>query len=427
MCRQCVLVMILAALFFVPVGPVAGAEGGSGHEGGGQGGGCGDVLGDLVHIKRDAVTGQPILQKRWIELPQDAMDWGYCPIALDAEGEEIGFVENSCDPLDVEAVIEVDYFGRLSGGRTKERNSRMHFNEVIANIKMAGRVLQDQTGRLLLGFDCAEVGAHRCEEWKTVDSPMENLALYTRLMKYGHLQTDPMEVDTFAHGDPAAAVQYHPALAPEDWAKFSGGLKHLLPGGGNQAGACFEAGFNPQCAETEALDSRDLVRGATFLGAAANKDGKITVDLVQYLNRILKVPLATEATAATLETLPALIRDCGDNPLLQLPPEQCVIVAAGPDLPAPANERFVDFGRIEYEREEWRDEPLTVLVPLGGELWQETPEVNLLDWLEYVNGAPPEDPITGVRGFVSAASDGLRAIQFVHNYDIPADLGWDFD
>ena len=46
------------------------------------------------------------------------------------------------------------------------------------------------------------------------------MALYARLMKYGHLQTDPEEVDTFAHGDPAAGTQYHTALAAEDYAKF---------------------------------------------------------------------------------------------------------------------------------------------------------------------------------------------------------------
>ena len=119
--------------------------------------GSGAVLGDLIHIKRDAVSGQPILQKRWIEYPQDirallglapktarrikrmvrkrifrwtrfrpgtgcgsdpvkkfppmglCLKGGYCPIAVDENGNEIGFMALSCDPIDPAAVVEVDY------------------------------------------------------------------------------------------------------------------------------------------------------------------------------------------------------------------------------------------------------------------------------------------------------------------------------
>ncbi len=46
------------------------------------------------------------------------------------------------------------------------------------------------------------------------------------------------------------------------------------------------------------------------LGGAANKTGKITVDLVQYMNRILKITKKTEASEATLDWLPAKVRDC---------------------------------------------------------------------------------------------------------------------
>ncbi len=203
------LVLILTALVAAPLAAQHGGEGG-----GESGGGCGDVFGDLIHLKRDAVTGQPILAQRWIEMPKElpGYGWGYCPIAVDKNGQEIPFVALSCDPVDPTgtAVVPVDYFGRLSGGRTKERNSRMHFNEVISNIKMAGGVRLDETGRLQLGYTCTS--NTQCAEWGVIDSPMENMALYTRLMKYGHFQTDPAEEDTWAHGDPAAGTQYHPAL-----------------------------------------------------------------------------------------------------------------------------------------------------------------------------------------------------------------------
>ena len=409
-----------------------GHGGGSGEEGGG-GSGCGDVFGDLVHIKRDPATGQPILQKRWVELKSDTFGFDYCPIPVDGTGAELPFADLSCDPLDPSAVVEVNYFGRLSGGRTKERNNRMHFDEVISSIKdpAVGRVGQDATGRMQLGYDCgpittaANTETMRCDSWRAIDSPMENLALYTRLMKYGHLQTDPGEVDTFAHGDPAAGTQFHPALAADDYAKFDAGMRHLLPRGEiNSADGCFPGGvFDSACAAGERLLSRDFVRAGSFLAAAASKTGIITVDLVQYMNRILKITLDTEISKANVFTLPALIRDCGGAGGAGYGP--CTTKPATADLPAPANERFVNFRATNYLRSAWRDRQLVVLQPIPDtRRWQETRGVSLMDWLSDQNGPQPV-AVTGINGFVLATADGLRAIEFVHNYAIPEDL-WDF-
>lgn len=412
-------------------------EGGHGESGGS---GCGDVLGDLVEIVRDVGTGQPILQKREVELPNNAgLGVAYCPIALKSDGQEIGFVELSCDPVEPTEVVPVDYFGRLSGGRTKERNSRMHFDEVISSIKdpAVGRVNQDETGRLKLGDTCANdeaTGKLVCDNWRVIDSPMENLALYARLMKYGHLQTDPAEVDTFAHGDPAAGTQYHPALAAEDYAKFDAGMRHLLPRGENDlspADTCFAGGtFVESCAEGERLGSRDFIRAGAFLAGAADKTGKITVDLVQYMNRILKVTLNTEISTANVFTLPALIRDCGvEGNAMTYPLDSGTCgepKAATPDLPAPASERFVNFRATSYERGAWRERTLELLKPiLGTTRWQQARGIKLMGWLEFANGSPPDVPVIYIDGFVEATSDSLRAIQFVHNYAIPDDL-WDF-
>ncbi len=431
--RNLALMLVLMTASGFAVAQSHGGGGGGG--GGGSASGCGDVFGDLVHIKRHPVTGQPILQKRWIE-EKGVEGWGYCPIPVDATGQEIPFKEDlSCDPVDADAVVEVDYFGRLSGGRTKERNGRMHFDEVISSIKdpAVGRVGQDETGRMHLGYDCAPNtdGNLRCGSWRVIDSPMENLALYARLMKYGHLQTDPAEVDTFAHGDPESGTQYHPALSASDYAKFDGGMRHLLPRGEDSmspADTCFGVGggFNPGCAQGERLGSRDFVRAGSFMAGAASKTGIITVDLVQYLNRILKITLDTEISTANVLTLPALIRDCGGGPALDyLPAEQCSISPAAAGLPAPADERFVNFRATSYQRGAWRDRRLYVLKPIAGTTrWQEVRDVSLMDWLSDQNGPQPA-PLTGIDGFVLATSDGLRTIEFVHNYAIPEDL-WDF-
>ena len=109
----------------------------------------------------------------------------------------------------------------------------MHFNEVISTIKEAEMVHQESAGRLRFGYDCKvdDYGyPQSCAEWTIVDSPMESLGLNTRLMKYGHFQTDPFEEDAWAHGDPATlAIQYNPALTPNDWKKFHRSVWHLLP------------------------------------------------------------------------------------------------------------------------------------------------------------------------------------------------------
>lgn len=391
---------------------------------GGGGGGCGDVFGDLVHILRDDVTGQPILEKRLIELPEDLLDWGYCPVALDENGAEIPFVDLSCDPADPDAVVEVDYFGRLSGGRTKERNSRMHFDEVIETIRGSELVRLEVAGRLEFGNDCepGQGGKLRCATWKVVDSPMENLALYTRLMKYGHLQTDPLEEDVWAQGDPDQGIQYHPALRPEDWAKFLRASAQLLPGGGSppDPAGCFddEGEFFPECAQPESLVPADFTLAAAFLAGAADKTGRMTEDLVQYTNRILKIPVATEHTAAAVDLLPALIRDCSAG--------ECVIYPAEEGLPAPADELFVNFRRSAYERAVWRNKVLAVVEPQGDGWWHEIDDCELLGWLDFANGESP-GKLRNIDGFVAAASDSLRTIEFIHNYEIPADLGWDFD
>lgn len=423
----------LGLLFMLMTAPAlasAQESGGGGGEGGGSG--CGDVLGDLIHIKRNPATGQPILQKRWVELKSDTLGWDYCPIPVDALGAEIGFVDLSCDAADLTKLEEVNYFGRLSGGRTKERNGRMHFDEVISSIKdpTVGRINQDETGRLRLGYDCTtDTGA--CASWRVIDSPMENLALYARLMKYGHLQTDPAEVDTFAHGDPAADTQYHPALAAGDYAKFDAGMRHLLPRGEDPlspADVCFPAGaFYGECAKGERLGSRDFIRAGAFLAGAADKTGWITVDLVQYMNRILKVTLDTEMSTTNVFTLPALIRDCGDSNGLPFPATgTCTTKAATADLPTPANERFVNFKATSYLRSAWRDRKLEVLKPIPGTTrWQEVRGVKLMDWLDDQIDGPQPNAVMGIDGFVQATTDSLRTIEFVHNYSIPEDL-WDF-
>jgi hypothetical protein len=524
------LLLIIAAMFILPM-PVAA----QGH-GGGGGGGCGDVFGDLIHVLRADGTwevdglfppsGQPILERRWVELPADApgYGWGYCPIAVyhDEDGVqfEIPFLPNSCDfdPVFADLVEEVDYFGRLNGGRTKERNHRMHLDEVIANIRQADFVTKDETERLKLGFNCKfnPVGkVTGCYEWATVDSPMESMAFYARIMKYGHLATDPNEVDTWSHGDPKRPTQFHPALTPEDWDKFDEDLANLKPelfgdvadcydysqaelilddedGDGvwdpyepffdmgepncvrdehepfedldfdgewypgepfvDSNGNCVRDEFVYLCAAPEHLDNEDFESGAVVLSAAASKTGWATRDLLQYVNRILKITKKTDHTEATLDTLPALVRDCWNysdypdpvldaefplpvpgegEPPLYLDPytDGCVVTPAtetlvNRDLFPDVKELFVDFsGFVNYSRANNSTDVL--YEKKEGGKWEVSSDEPLMNWVEFVNG---EDYIRfNIDAFVHALNDGIRTIEYVHNYSIPEDLYGKYD
>jgi hypothetical protein len=461
------------------------AKGGNGNGGGGGGGGgggsstgvtvdYGELFGDLMHILRyeyydDSLgeyvsTGQPIFAKRWVEMPAElpGYGWGYCAIGVDENGFEIPFAPYSCDlaPADPEDVVEVDYFGRLNASRVQERNMRMHLDETITNIKKAVQIRLDPTGRLELGFEsednlgdplCVVGGsADKCE-WSTIDSPMENLALYRRMLKYGHISTNPSEKDLWWHGDPKTdpIEIVHPALDAADFAKFkAAGLDTMLPDRNCWTGDRYVS----TCDNPEHLTFEDFNTSAVFLGASAGKHGFLTDHLVQYLNRFLKITLTTDFADATLDTLPAMYRDCYDgadpwtagdeapddvNLSIDLLYGDCVLEdVVKPNLPAVPGtlnydefsniqELFVNFGASGYVRNTvWRGAtaPLALEATVGQSVvqWNYDSSVNLLAWIRIPN---PDQPASeNIGNFVDAASDALRAIEFVHNYEVPENL-----
>ena len=201
--------------------------------------------------------------------------------------------------------------------------------------------------------------------------------------------------------------------------------------------------FAAACATAHDLDGKDFSRGASFLGGAANKTGKVTTDLVQYLNRILKITLKTTTTVSTTKTLAALVRVCESDPAVPDPqaeppveptynmtacdpPTEMDPMDVDPDKVFPdLHERFVDFAAADFTRGDTMDEPIvTIIRPEAEGSWVED-EASLMDWLAYRNGVPT-GAIENIDGFVAAGSDAVRTIEFIHNYAIPENLGWDF-
>jgi len=506
-----IVLIVVTLLLLIPATAIS--KGGNGNGGGGNGGGgsttptdvfdYGDVFGDLIHIQRDSLTGQPIFAQRWVEMPEalPGYGWGYCAIAVDEDGERIPFQPYSCDLDTTNAeAVEVDYFGRLNASRVQERNQRMHFNETITNIKQAVRLRLDPTGRLALGFvdpddpipeqpGCTLTSAPEVCVWATVDSPMENMALYQRFMKYGHIATDPEEPDLWWHGDPKLPIPAHPALGPDDFAKFENvGLYNWLPEmevwdqDGNftrdNYDECYDDKVNKDivpCLPPEELTFEDFGTSADLLAAAGGKHNFFTVDLVQYLNRFLRITQNTDFAAATLATLPAQYEQCdcyfegdpwtsgdeapdGWNMLEDLPYVGCEVIDVDDTIEnyddfSNVRERFVNFEASHYVRAAiWNldnrlatvaleatlkitqaSDPTAINVQVAdgasvestpgtmSDIWLTVDEEPLIYWVEEVN---QDYDVYGeqIHNFVDAASDTLRAIEFFHNYEVPENL-----
>ncbi|MFA7209367.1 MAG: hypothetical protein WC120_03695 [Parcubacteria group bacterium] len=336
------------------VEPVKGAgKGQSGGQGGGGKPSDSTVYSDLWAVLRD-LDGVPILSAAG------------CLQPLSAEGDLL-LLDEECGVIEAadNEPVEVD-FGRLSVARSPEGVLQASFEEVVSLIKTCRHVDVDVAGRLRLEIATTNPETGEVEVvQKTIDSPLENLALYSYLMRNGHIQTEEVVEDE--HGGETTIL---PALDPlTDYGKFGAKVRFLLPvvAGNTQA---------------EQLTNDDLTFAGFFLAAAADKTGTITVDLVQYLNRILAIPNLTN----------------------------CL----------PENPDFVNFRGLGYWRNTHFDQDVDVIQPgnLPG-TWYTT-EVNLLVWLDYINGEPVAS--NNIMAFVSDTNDALRVIEFIHNYEVPATL-----
>lgn len=179
----------------------------------------GDLFGDLWVILRDA-NGVPILSAAGFVQPLDK-DGNLIP--LDAEGA----------PLDESLVVEVD-FGRTNVARSPEKVLDKSLDAVVTAINAADSVAFDDAGRLVLTTDGVA---------KTIDSPLENLAIYETLMSTGSIPgiTDPSKL---------------------------GDLSYLADGTKTTA---------------------DLTAATGFLAGSTDKESPLSVDEVVYLNAILGI------------------------------------------------------------------------------------------------------------------------------------------
>ncbi|WP_426662445.1 hypothetical protein [Rhodanobacter aciditrophus] len=187
----------------------------------------GDVLGDLNVILRDA-NGVPILDQYGHVQPLDA-DGN--PIPLTPEGDIVAGYEDLVVPVE---------FSRLSVSRSPDKVLDKSYNEAITALNSATAIATDASGRLVVTVDGTT---------STIDSPLENLALYQALLNNGYL----------------------PGFVPKDGVSL-GNLSSLVD---------------------KTTTKGDLLQAASFLAAASDKAGSISDDTVVYTDAILGITGAT--------------------------------------------------------------------------------------------------------------------------------------
>ncbi len=185
-------------------------------------GGSGDEYGDLYVILRDD-QGVPILSPNGFVQPV-AADGTLIP--LDEEGA----------PVDATLVQEVE-LGRTNVARSPDSVLANRLEEVVIALNTAEAIALDPAGRILVTID---------GETRTIDSPLENLAIYEALMTNG-------------------TIQGVTATLPAELSNLTDGT----------------------------FSSADLTSAGTFLAAATDKSAPLTNDEIAYLNRILDIGIST--------------------------------------------------------------------------------------------------------------------------------------
>jgi hypothetical protein len=156
---------------------------------------------------------------------------------LDADGNPIPLDEEG-HPVDETLTQEVE-LGRLNVGRAPTSVLDRRADEVVVLLESATAISTDAAGRLVLTVDGEE---------KTIDSPLENLAIYVALLTEGSI----------------------PGLTPDDLVGRE--FDFLVDG---------------------RYTTADLVASTAFLAAATDKTGAFTSDEIAYIDAFLGINTTT--------------------------------------------------------------------------------------------------------------------------------------
>ncbi|MBU4264003.1 MAG: hypothetical protein KKC76_19280 [Proteobacteria bacterium] len=244
-----------------------------------------------------------------------------------ANGETWDGVTYYSDILYNDLVQEVD-FGRLNLGRAPDAVLDQAFDEAISSINNSKSISLDASGRLLLTTDVYDefltnpdgTPVYIETVTKAIDSPLENLALYIKLMKDGHLITPADErsaIDRSTRGgiplwkllelEDGPSQSLRPTIDIAHMQEF--GLGNLVDAANpttywthrdEEGNLIVSSEACEGCEESYGITTRsgndfcnddDFAFSATFVASAADKTGSMTMDKVVYINSILGINL----------------------------------------------------------------------------------------------------------------------------------------
>ncbi len=258
-----------------------------------------------------------------------------------ANGETWNGITYYKDIYWADLVQEVE-FGRLNVGRAPDAVFDRSFDEAINAINHADWIWIDAAGRMVLRTkvydefltDANGVPVLLETVEKAIDSPLENLALYLKLMKDGHLITPADDREPIDHslngGIPAwkaidledgPSNALRPTIDIDKMINF--GLGYLVDAQnvgtyfthtdeeGNlvvtdaTCGGCEEWYGIKTLSDLDVCAEKDFEFTASFLAAAADKTGHMTVDKIVYFNSIVGINKVVGYSAYNEDGTPA--------------------------------------------------------------------------------------------------------------------------
>lgn len=388
-------------------------------------------------------------------------------------------------------LVDEVHFGRLNLSRSPEAVLQAAFDEAINSINSEDtiEISRDAAGRLLLTKNVYnETILDECGNPiyfglvdKAIDSPLENLALYVKLMKDGHLVTPGDErapIDRSDRGGiplwkmlelsdgpsdalrptvdisklstvfPALTVTqakiyytyyecYDAAGAPTpclcEEISHDGTIamvacsevvtRELLavetcPEGSANADATCQGPFEGLMTNDGGVPfGADFDWAAAFLAAAADKTGEIGADMVVYVNSILGINKVVGYSAYNEDGTPS---------------SDAVDYSMNPEYFNYESMALYDRSFTIKTRGPDGYDKVTVLTDSSGGAWTETP-VSMLDNITFRNKTTPGNIVvpydsgspnvgastTDIMGFSQMADDNLSIIEFIHRYQIP--------
>lgn len=365
-------VMMLAGMS----GSVLAAKGGTPGKPGGDSGGSPD-LGDLIVLYRDA-WGLPILTGDLCQQPLAAPgvtlpaigDIPECIPASETESCVIPVEPQTCAiTVGYETYTQETDFGRTSVIRSPITVIQQSLGEVVTKLSTAQCTTLDPAGRLV---NTSEIDGEVLSA--TIDSPLENLAIYKQLMLTGYLGATPDAI--------------------------------VLP------------------------DENVLNMAARGMGAAIDKTGKATVDQIVYSNEIMG--LTDESVQTYLPKICMTVREEVSGTVqavrkcfLNYGGEHPDYVSLGGTIANYDYERALNFGGLPSPAYIPAATPVDGYFEYLGVLDANIPSFYIVqaDITDTVFGTDPGFLDGNIGGFTQAVDDSREVIEYTHDRPLP--LGYE--